>query len=97
MYEIFKDKIFVGALKTMKSKKILVHESFRLYGIDGLWKNTYDAYHLRQHAYVSAILLENIERETFDRSLAKLQIHQYFPHTHKNLSLKISYNFSQLN
>ena len=32
MYEIFKDKIFVGASKAIKSMKILVLESFRLYG-----------------------------------------------------------------
>ena len=29
---------------------------------------------------VSAMQLENIERENFDRSLAKHQIRQYFPH-----------------
>ena len=30
--EIFKDKIFIGTPKTMKSTKILVLENFRLYG-----------------------------------------------------------------
>ena len=33
LYEIFKDKNFVDASKTTKSTKILVPESFRLYGI----------------------------------------------------------------
>ena len=34
LYEIFKYKIFVSASKTTKSMKILVPESFRLYGIN---------------------------------------------------------------
>ena len=33
LYEIFKDKIFVGVSKSTKSTKILAPESFRLYSM----------------------------------------------------------------